>query len=139
MVGTVPDQHDPKDELLWAGLIEKGGRERMRARPVRYDPKAKNYKTCRVDQATHIILRLPGPMSRRVIPVICSGSRKGTGNWTWNGSKDKPTLRPSIKTTDGITVCHSWITDGRVIYLKDSTHKMAGQTLDLLDIEEDAT
>ena len=83
------------------------------------------------------------------------GTRSGTGNWTWNGDVDKPTLRPSILTkgTESVTdeqiaaigrgeqitpvpvVCHTWITDGQVIFLDDCTHELAGQTLDLLDID----
>ncbi len=32
-------------------------------------------------------------------------------------------------------VCHTWITNGQVIFLGDCSHDLAGQTLDLLDIE----
>lgn len=82
---------------------------------------------------------LPGPMPSRIIPVITSGQRDGTPNWTWNGSTDKPTLRPSIltkgRTEKGEQVCHTWITDGEAQFLSDCSHEFAGQTLDLLEVD----
>ncbi len=70
-----------------------------------------------------------------VLPVITSGSRDAANAWTWNGSRDKPTLRPSIKTThaDG-TVSHLWLTDGVCHYLDDSTDGNAGKSLPLLPL-----
>jgi hypothetical protein len=79
---------------------------------------------------------------------MIGGRREGTPNWTWNGSVDAPTVRPSVLTkgsqghtdNDGnrtITdhVCHSWINDGKVQFLDDCTHEFAGQTLDLLEVD----
>lgn len=34
------------------------------------------------------------------------------------------------------TVCHSHVTDGRIEFLKDCTHKLAGQTVDLPDFND---
>lgn len=56
--------------------------------------------------------------------------------WGWNGSLDKPTFTPSIKVSyyEGDTVsgvCHSFVTDGRIQFCGDSTHALAGQTVDL--------
>lgn len=58
--------------------------------------------------------------------------------WTWNGSVDKPTFHPSIKVTMPMpdkthVVCHSFVTDGKINFLSDSTHALAGQTVDLPD------
>lgn len=65
--------------------------------------------------------------------------------WTFNGDYERPTFKPSIlvKGTDwdgkvpgqGITrtVCHSFVTDGRIQFLGDCTHSLAGQTVDLPD------
>lgn len=33
------------------------------------------------------------------------------------------------------TVCHTFVTDGRIQFLGDCTHELAGQTVDLPDIE----
>lgn len=67
------------------------------------------------------------------LPVITRGTREGTGAWTWNGSLEKPTLRPSIRTTHGGTglVSHYWLNDGECQHLGDSTDGLAGQTLPL--------
>lgn len=77
------------------------------------------------------------------VPV--TGPRK----WDWNGSTESPTLAPSIKTTwhrttnegtarltdsngnELMHVCHSFVVDGKIQYLPDCTHPLAGQTLPL--------
>lgn len=72
------------------------------------------------------------------LPVITSGSREQARAWTWNGSLEKPTLKPSVKTThaDG-KVSHIWLTDGLCQHLDDSTDGLAGQTLPLLSLAND--
>lgn len=84
--------------------------------------------------------------------------------WGWNGSADRPTFTPSIlvrydhwtpaPTTLEIQakiaageiqqtlvkdVCHSFVTDGRIQFLADCTHALAGQTVDLPDWDSDET
>lgn len=51
--------------------------------------------------------------------------------WTWNGDSDKPTLQPSILVTLDIGHCHSFVTDGQIQFLPDSTHALAGHTVEL--------
>ena len=65
--------------------------------------------------------------------------------WGWNGSAESPTFTPSIlvrypANPDAIEkfkewrterVCHSFVTDGRIQFLGDCTHALAGQTVDL--------
>jgi hypothetical protein len=56
--------------------------------------------------------------------------------WSWNGSMDRPTFNPSllVKWTGSVNhVCHSFIRDGRIQFLNDCTHKLAGQTVELRD------
>ena len=105
-----------------------------------YTLKAGSYIPCEPEKATHIQLNIPGPIPYRMIPVIQKGTRDGTGCWTWNGSLEKPDLKPSILTKapqgDNVIVCHTWINEGMVHFLNDCTHEYAGQILDLLDIEE---
>jgi len=65
----------------------------------------------------------------------------GHDTWSWNGNVLKPTFLPSVKVTyngpDADTggrpaaICHSFVTDGRIQFLADSTHALAGQTVDL--------
>jgi hypothetical protein len=70
-----------------------------------------------------------------------SGQGANVPVWTWNSSMDKPTFRPSVLVTypwgpeRKECVCHSFITDGRIEFLPDCTHALAGQTVDLPEIE----
>lgn len=54
----------------------------------------------------------------------------GTAGWEWNGSLELPTVKPSIL-VQGTKRCHSFITDGRIQFLSDSEHALAGKTVDL--------
>ena len=92
--------------------------------------------------------------------VTVEGDAPGP-RWTYNGNPDKPTFSPSILvryshwvppgTTPEIRqkiesgeivqteihdVCHSFVTDGRIQFLGDCTHALAGQTVDLPPWEE---
>lgn len=61
--------------------------------------------------------------------------------WSWNGSLEKPTFSPSIRVRypgadagqNGApqAVCHSYVTDGKILFLGDCTHPLAGQVVDL--------
>lgn len=110
----------------------------MKARPVRLMPKI-GYVECSIEEATHVTLNIPGPTGILTLPVMTQGTREGTGNWTWNGSVDAPTLRPSVLTQydggDGAWRCHSWINDGVVQFLSDSSHELAGTSVPLLDAD----
>lgn len=65
----------------------------------------------------------------------------GKPHWGFNGDFEKPTLTPSVLKSwpEGPErtpkVCHSFVTDGRIQFLGDCTHKFAGQTVDLPEIE----
>ncbi len=60
--------------------------------------------------------------------------------WSFNGDGACPTFSPSMNIARGpfpdgrIERCHYFVTDGRIAYCGDSTHTMAGQTVDLPDI-----
>jgi len=57
--------------------------------------------------------------------------------WTFNGDYEKPTFSPSMKATATYGpektphCCHSFVRDGKIQYLGDCTHEMAGQTVEL--------
>ncbi len=59
--------------------------------------------------------------------------------WGYNGNPEAPTFTPSVlsryRMKDAEVVCHSFVTDGRIQYLSDCTHHLAGQTVDLPDWE----
>lgn len=111
------------------------------AKPVRLEYGV-GYLPCAVDEATHVTLNIPGPTGLLTLPVILSGRRDGTGCWTWNGSVEAPTLRPSVLTTaptgglHGGFQCHTWITDGQAQYLDDCSHDLRGQTVPLHPVDQ---
>ena len=51
--------------------------------------------------------------------------------WTWNGDTEKPTISPSILVQWPYHRCHSFIRDGKIEYLSDCTHELAGKTIEL--------
>jgi hypothetical protein len=82
--------------------------------------------------------------------------------WGWNGDVERPTFTPSVLVTgrdftpagqaeydawyeagcpplngkqfeSAPSVCHSFVTDGQIQFLDDSTHALAGQTVPLAD------
>lgn len=89
-----------------------------------------------------IRFQCPGCGDSHVVPTV------GANSWGYNGSLVAPTLTPSllvrwrgcdpddpdVKIFE--TVCHSFITDGRIQFLGDCTHALAGQTVDLPELEE---
>jgi hypothetical protein len=62
-------------------------------------------------------------------------STRGEHAWTWNGSDESPTFTPSILScgSDSERRCHSFVKDGRIQFLTDCYHNLAGQTVDLPD------
>lgn len=59
--------------------------------------------------------------------------------WEFNGNKESPTISPSVlvlPSANGyIKRCHSFVRDGKIEFLGDSDHKLAGQTVELLEVE----
>lgn len=84
-------------------------------------------------------------------------NREGRPKWTFDGNVEKPTFSPSMlvrsqKYPSGNvwptdeehkrmmtgeqlpmtpTVCHSFVSEGKIQFLSDCTHAMAGQTVEL--------
>lgn len=94
------------------------------------------YVNASIKTATHLKIRFPGPSGTMYLPV-CLNSKVDL-SWLWNGDIYAPTLTPSVHSrlgpVDNETICHSWVREGRVEFLGDSTHEYAGQTLDLLPV-----
>jgi hypothetical protein len=62
-------------------------------------------------------------------------------SWSFNGDMERPTFSPSLLTREyGETitprVCHLFLSDGRLRFLSDCTHHLAGQTVDLPDLPQ---
>ena len=86
-----------------------------------------------------LLFRCPGCKCAHLVTV-----GEGFGpRWGYNGNPEAPTFTPSVLVTyngsdagvDGAphAVCHSFVTDGRIQFLSDCTHALAGQTVDLPD------
>lgn len=93
----------------------------------------------------------------------CDCHHAVTNSWSFNGDYGNPTFSPSIlvrgtkmtekgeaeykeylssgivpesKRFDSVpTVCHSFVMDGKIQYLSDCTHELAGQTVEIEDLE----
>lgn len=57
--------------------------------------------------------------------------------WSYNGNPDAPTINPSLDVCRDTPErrCHSWIRDGKITFLTDSHHDLAGKTVDIPDWE----
>jgi hypothetical protein len=90
----------------------------------------------------------------------CGTSHVLDKRWTFNGNFELPTFRASLLVRTGkycgspewynsldgehkefvdknSEICHSFITDGKIQYLDDCTHKLKGQTVDLPEVKEE--
>lgn len=57
--------------------------------------------------------------------------------WSFNGDAERPTFTPSLMCDRGSDrQCHLYLTDGRLHFLPDCHHALAGQTVDLPDFED---
>lgn len=95
----------------------------------------------------------------------CEGCKENhffNSSWTFNGDFVKPTVTPSILVSSGHYApeykgdtcwctynaehpdelapfrcyrCHSYVTNGKIQYLSDCTHELAGKTVDLKPID----
>lgn len=56
-------------------------------------------------------------------------------SWTFNGDLERPTFTPSFRQHlgDG-TVCHYFVTDGKIHFCGDSHHGLAGKIVPLPDL-----
>ena len=85
----------------------------------------------------------PGCNSPHSFNVVSPRFAKDVPVWTFNGDMEKPTFSPSLRvfythpqTKEQKTICHLFLTDGKLIYQGDSGHDMKGQTVDLPDIPQ---
>ena len=98
--------------------------------------------------------KLRGAEGNRLI-FWCPGCKKphsityGENKWNWNGDAENPTINPSILVNYPANpealeafkewrierICHSFIRNGKIEFLGDCTHELAGKTVDLPDYE----
>lgn len=97
----------------------------------------------------YIIIKCPGCEEYHCLTI----NSPNHSNWNFNGNFELPTFTPSLLVTTGKYVvpnykdlypedewewfekssirCHSFITDGKIQFLSDCTHKLVNQTVDL--------
>lgn len=69
------------------------------------------------------------------------GGREDAPRWTFSGDEIRPTFSPSVLVRnlrrDGTERgrCHSYVQEGRIRFLNDCTHALAGQTVDLPEVD----
>ncbi|MDT8901815.1 DUF6527 family protein [Anaeroselena agilis] len=63
--------------------------------------------------------------------------------WDFAGDAERPTLSPSILVNGiaqfhnpAVPRCHSFVREGKIQFLSDCTHELAGQTVELPEVEE---
>lgn len=57
------------------------------------------------------------------------------GAWNWNSSLDEPTLSPSVVIRHNGSDCHCFIRDGKIKFLGDCTHALAGKAVEMQTVE----
>lgn len=91
-----------------------------------------------VDDGESVAFRCPGCGWTHILNI----NPETRPCWTFNGDAEAPTISPSINAWreyggDRETQrCHSFVESGRIRFLADCTHKHAGKTLDLAEIED---
>lgn len=58
------------------------------------------------------------------------------GYWGFDGDLERPTVDGSVLVRGSVwenRACHSYIRDGKIEFLSDSTHDLAGHTVEMLD------
>jgi hypothetical protein len=91
-----------------------------------------------IDGGKSVIFDCPGCGFLHVVHVSQGNVPRPV--WTWNGSVDAPTFSPSIavswRAPDGGRMCHSFVREGKIEFLSDCTHSLAGQTVELPEVDE---
>jgi hypothetical protein len=62
--------------------------------------------------------------------------------WSFDGNLEAPTFSPSILVNPGLPSgakgrCHSFIRAGRIEFLGDCGHPLAGQTVPMVDVDNE--
>lgn len=99
---------------------------------------AKLHRMYTHDGLTSLAFHCPGCHNAHYVRVNESGTRDSRA-WEWNGSMDAPTFSPSILTwtpTPTQDRCHSFVRDGRIVFLTDCHHALKATTVDIPDWED---
>ena len=91
----------------------------------------------RVASNAYLLFRCPGCLMPHMIKF---GEGPGP-TWHWDGNQENPTVTPSLLNRRTVgpqdieTVCHLFITNGKLEFLSDCTHHLKGQTVEIPEWE----
>ena len=88
---------------------------------------------------TEVILTSQGNHGGYLVYCLgCKSHHVFDDRWTFNGNYEKPTFTPSMLVNKDRpeSRCHSFVIDGKMQFLSDCFHSLAGQTVDLPDIKD---
>lgn len=105
-------------------------------------------KAARIDHRNpdmfEVMFFCPGCKCGHSIHAKPAKSPYNGATWEFNGDYERPTFSPSVLVTRhelpgsgdviGPRVCHSFVRDGKIQFLGDCDHELAGQTVELPDI-----
>jgi hypothetical protein len=88
------------------------------------------------ESGTEILYLFWCPGCKETHPYTTATQTGGKPSWGFNGNMEKPSFTPSLLCWPSRTElrCHLYVTDGRIQYLGDCHHALAGQTIDLPEI-----
>lgn len=88
-------------------------------------------------KVTSYIFDCPGCGDNHEVTIFPNQNAQGA-SWLFNGDVQKPTFSPSIvvqiqRTELGLPnkICHSWVQNGKIRFVSDSTHRLRGQKVEL--------
>lgn len=96
------------------------------------------------DECVTYVFRCPGcseldeendRFSAHGLHVYYTWFKDGRSGWQFNGDIGKPSFTPSLLNTQPPTDyrCHLFVTDGKIHYCADCSHKLAGQVVDMIE------
>lgn len=76
----------------------------------------------------------PGCLREHGVPIA---GMDGHAVWEWNGNAEFPSLTPSVKVLPTLVhpLCHSIMTAGQLHFCADTSHKLAGRTVDMEELK----
>ena len=89
------------------------------------------------------IFECPGCCEKHALYVRPHRAPNGE-SWDFNGDVEKPSFYPSLLTRvqrkDGkFRVCHLYVKDGKIQFLRDCTHSLANQLVEIPEQDEGVT
>lgn len=78
------------------------------------------------------------PGCRMIHQIAVEQPFRNGARWSFDGNAEAPTFHPSVNVGPGSPrQCHYFLSQGRIQFLGDCHHDLAGQTVDLPDLPAD--